>query len=303
MPGFTEQTINGKLADKQIAHNRPLAVIVENHPDAWPQSGLSQADVVYETLAEGGITRFLALFQSQDAKLIGPVRSAREYFAEIADEWGALFAHVGGSNEVISQLKNNAFKNVSDANEYYNFDYFPRQKNKVQPHHIFTSVQKLRELIAFHKFSNQADYQPWQFKDEQQVASSTASRIDIDFSRAGYEAGWVYNRSNNEYERLQYFQPQMDEATGRQIAAKNIVAQLVSVVPVPNDKLLHVNIDMDSGGKAVIFLDGRVIVGRWKKENNRTRYYNEAGEEIKFNRGLIWVELVPANKENGLVWK
>src|SRR3989344_6912600 len=110
------EAINGIYVEEIVSTLRPLAVMVENHPDARPQSGLSEADIVYETLAEGGITRFLVLFQSRAANEIGSVRSARDYFAEIANEWGALYAHVGGSNEVIANLKKGIYENLDDAN-------------------------------------------------------------------------------------------------------------------------------------------------------------------------------------------
>ncbi len=293
--------INGLKVSPEIATTRPIAVMVENHPDAWPQSGLASADVVFEALAEGGITRFLAIFQTQNPSFIGPVRSAREYFAQIADQWGALFAHVGGSNEVIAQLKNRQYKNLDDANEYYNFEFFPRRNNKPQPHHIFTSTEKLRELISFHKFSGIAQFSPWNFKDDSPVATSTATKISIDFSRAGYEVGWVYNSQNNSYGRLQYFKPHLDENTDKQIFAKTVVAQMVTVTPVPKDPLLSVDIDLKSGGKAYVFLDGQVIEGVWKNEPGKTRFYNNYNQEISFNRGPIWVELVPEDKE--VFWK
>ena len=292
------EAINGKLVGKEVSGLRPLAVMVENHPDSRPQSGLSKADVVYETLAEGGITRFVALYQSQNAETIGPVRSAREYFAQIADEWGALFAHVGGSNEVIAQIKNGFYKNLDDANEYYNFDFFPRRKNKPEPHHIFTSTEKLRSLIEYHHFSGQANYQPWIFKDDDAtLATSTTAKISIDFSRAGYEVGWEYDGASNSYKRLQYFAPHVDESSGVQISAKTVVIQIVQVTPVPRDPLLSVDIDLTSGGRALVFMDGTLIEGVWKKVGGRTRFFNSSDAEIKFNRGPIWVELVPKEKE------
>jgi hypothetical protein len=266
---------------KELSQLRPLAVMVENHPDSWPQAGLSQADIVYEALSEGGITRFLAIFQAQDVSSIGPVRSAREYYAEIADEWHALYAHVGGSNEVIAQLKNGKYKNLSDANEYFNFDYFPRNKGKVQPHHIFTSTSKLRDLISFYKYETKATFSPWQFQEAGELPTTTVKSIFIDFSRPGYEVTWEYNKETNEYSRLQYFQPHKDENTGKQIVVKNIVLQIVEVTPVPKDPLLSVDVDLNSGGKAVVFLNGVSVKGIWKKENGRTRFYDEFENEIK----------------------
>lgn len=291
-------SVNGTQVSKEVSQLRPLAVMVENHPDSWPQSGLSQADIVYEVLAEGGITRFLALFQTQEVSSIGPVRSAREYFAQIADEWHALYAHVGGSNEVIAQLKNGEYKHLDDANEYFNFDYFPRKQGKVQPHHIFTSTQKLRDLISFYKYETKATFSPWQFQEVGELPTTTVKSIFIDFSRPGYEVTWQYNKETNEYARLQYFKSHIDENTGKQITAKNIVLQIVEVTPVPKDPLLSVDIDLNSGGNAIVFLNGVSVEGTWKKEKGKLRFYDEFENEIKFTPGLIWVELVPKDKEN-----
>lgn len=297
------ESINGVLVEPVKAGQRPVAIMVENHPDARPQSGLSAADVVYEALAEGGITRFLAVFQNNDASVIGPVRSAREYFAQLADEWAALYVHVGGSNEVISQLKKGQYQNLSDANEYTNGDFFVRSKVKPQPHHIFTSIKNMRELISLHNYSNQANFKPWLFKQDNPATATPVSVISIDFSRPGYEVSWQYDAVTNSYKRLQYFQPHMDEASKSQITAKNVVLEIVQVTPVPNDKLLQVDIDLQSGGKALMFLDGKVITGTWKKQANKTRYYDSGGKEVLFNRGPIWVELVPQAKESNLSWK
>ena len=297
-----KESMNGALVPQDTASIRPFAVMIENHPDSRPQSGLSQADVVYEALAEGGITRFLALFQTAKPEEIGSIRSARDYFAELAEEWAAIYVHVGGSNEVIEQLKNNDYPKLSDANEYYNGDYFIRRTDKIQPHHVFTSWDKLQMLAASRNLSVTADFKPWLFQDYQPAASSTVSKIDIDFSRAGYEVGWRYDVSQNRYLRLQYFEPHKDAASKKQISASTVVIQLVKVTPVPNDKLLHVNIDMDSGGKAWVFAGGEVVEGIWKKQNGRTRFYNVAGEEIKLARGPVWVELVPQDKQENLKW-
>src|SRR5581483_1401572 len=126
---------------EQSMAKRPFAVVVENHPDARPQSGLSQADVVYEALAEGGITRFLAIFQSQDVKSIGPVRSARTYFNDWAQEWGAVYAHVGGNSDALALIKA-GIPGVSDADQFFNDPYFTRISSRRPPHNTYTSINK-----------------------------------------------------------------------------------------------------------------------------------------------------------------
>jgi hypothetical protein len=132
----------------EVAEKRPLGVIIENHGDARPQSGLNNADLIYETVAEGGITRFLAIFHSTPASEIGPVRSARDYFAELANEWGVLFAHVGGSDEVLAQLAQKQYKNIDSLNEFFFGKYFRRVKTRAAPHNTYTSHSELNQFLV-----------------------------------------------------------------------------------------------------------------------------------------------------------
>ncbi len=252
---LTADAINGAKVSDQTARTRPIAVMIENHPDARPQAGLLQADIIYETLAEGGITRFLAVYQSQTATKIGPVRSAREYFALLANEISAVYAHVGGSNEAISQIKAGKYKHFSDANEYYNGEFFPRPKDKIAPHNIYTSSELLEKLIAARSYLSLAKYDSWLFKDDEPATPGqiTTNKINIDFSRPGYEVEYRYSTSTNSYLRFLSGDTHTDEQTGKQLAAKNVVIQLVNVTPVPNDPLLQVNIQLTGEGRAVIF--------------------------------------------------
>lgn len=300
-----KSSINGLEVSPEIADRRPIAVMIENHPDSRPQSGLAEADLVYETLAEGGITRFMAVYQTVEAKDIGPIRSAREYYAVLANEIGAIYAHVGGSDEVIGQLKEGVYKNISDANEYYNENFFQRIKSRYAPHNVYTSIQRLKELAEYRKYLLKASFEPWKFKFDAPASGATqASKIVIDFSLPGYEAVYAYASSTNSYIRNMAGKPHKDAATGKQIAPKTVIVQLVSVTPVPNDVLLSVDINLTGQGKAWVFQDGGVIQAAWKKTgDSRTRYYDQFGSEISFNRGQVWVELVPTEKESQLVWK
>jgi hypothetical protein len=294
--------INGVLVEPEAAGRRVIAVMVENHPESRPQSGLAEADLVYEAVAEGGITRFIAVYQTKEAQSIGPVRSARDYFAVLTDELGALYAHVGGSDEVLDQLKRGIYKNLSDANEYYNENYFQRITSRAAPHNVYTSIAKLKSLAEHRQYGQEANFSPWKFKDDS-PASSTASRIDMEFSLPGFNVAYEYDRGSNGYKRLLAGKAHMDAATRQQITAKNVVVQFVKVTPIPNDPKLRVDIAVYGTGKAVVFQDGRAIKAAWKKEGAaRTRYYTEQGEEISFNRGSTWVELVSVEKEPQLKW-
>jgi len=302
----TEDAINGLEVSSDVAQRRPFAVMVENHPDSRPQSGLSDADVVYEALAEGGITRFMAVYQTKEPSSIGPIRSAREYYAVLANELGAVYVHVGGSNEVIGQLKNGIYKNVDDANEYYNENFFQRISSRSAPHNVYTSIAKLQGLIEYRKYSTATNYDGLKFKNDSPpaVESISALSLNISFSLKSYAVSYSYNSALNNYKRNLAGVAHVDATTKIQITPKVVVVQMVEVTPVPNDKLLSVDINLTGQGTAYIFQDGGIVEGTWKKiGSGRTRYYDKSGNEISFNRGQMWVELVPKDKEAELLWK
>ncbi len=294
--------MNGDMLSPQIAGKRPIAVMVENYPDARPQSGLADADIVYETLAEGGITRFLAFYQTRGVPNIGPVRSARTYFADIANEWNAVYAHVGGNSDVLANIRAGDYKNISDADQFFNGDYFHRVSQRPAPHNMYTSTSKLDELAEARGFGMEAAYQPWLFKDDAPMATPTDS-IEINFSFPDYAVNYRYDASRNAYVRWMAGKPHTDLDTGKQIIAKTVLVQLVKIYPVQSDTPLSIGMDLASGGKGYVFEDGKVTVGAWKKIGGRTRFYNANGAEISFNRGQIWVELVPDDGVRRISWK
>lgn len=309
--------INGVSVDLAVAAARPIGVMVENYPAARPQSGLVDADVVYEAPTEGGITRFLALYQTTSAKNIGPIRSARTYFVDFANEWGAVYAHVGGNSDALANIRTNDYPNISDADQFFNDPYFQRVSWRTMPHNVYTSIDKLQALIGAHQFSDSAAYQPWQFKDDTPSplipppggeggnidASTTAADININFFTKDYAVEWKYSVADNSYARFLAGKAHKDLDSGKQITAKNFVVQLVKTFPVKSDTPLSIGMDLSSGGPANIFLDSRAIIGTWKKTDGRTRYYDSSGNEISFNRGSIWVELVPDDGLDRVSWQ
>ncbi len=296
--------INGLLVSPEIAQKRPLAVIVENHPDARPQSGLSEADIVYETLAEGGITRFLAIFQTKDTQSIGPVRSARDYFAEIANDYSSLFAHVGGSDEVLLKLQNKQYKNLEDVNQFYQASFFDRIKTKPAPHNVYTSTNKLRNYLENKNLNNKNSFNGWSFitANNNPSLTQTATTIEIPFSLPSYKVTYFYNQKENNYIRNQAGIPHLDANTKQQIRVKNIIIQYVNITSLPDDPKLHVNIKLLGTGKGLIFKDGDSIPVTWTKEILKdTVFTDKNGELIKLNRGTTWIELVP--QTNKVTWK
>jgi hypothetical protein len=294
--------LSGVLVKKEISERRPVAVIVENHPDSRPQTGLDKADIVYETVAEGGITRFLALYQTAEEAVIGPVRSARPYFAELASEYGAVFAHVGGSDEVLVSLAAKKYTGVDDANQYFLDDYFDRVKYRVAPHNVYTKLSTLRTLISNKKWHNVATVQPWQYADQTSPGIEPALQVSINFSSLSYSVRFEYDLAIKNYKRFLANIAHSDAETKQQLAVKTLIVQLVSIRDIPNDPKLRVNINLDQGGKAYVFYDGSVVRAEWKKSANRTVYYGVDGKEITLPRGPIWVGLAP-DTPGSVVWK
>lgn len=288
--------LDGIAVDEESKINPPIfAVQVENMVDARPLSGISKANLVYEAISEAGITRFLALYVSDNfVKEIGPVRSARPYYVDWASEYGALYAHSGGSPEALRLIPE---YDVLDLNEFSNGKYFWRSRQRYAPHNLYTSTELLSEAFAI-KNGEVKNFEPWQFKNETEFDGrpSEERRIKIYFSTKTYEVGWQYNRETNDYLRYQAGIIQQDR-DGSEVRAKNIVVQFVKMVTL--DVVGRKRMETVGSGAAIVFQDGLKIEGEWHKEKkgDRTKFYDSNGIEIKFNPGVTWIEVVPINTE------
>lgn len=290
------RSLDGVAVDDETKINPALfAVQIENMVDARPLSGISRASLVYETLAEAGITRLLAFYPADsDVPEIGPVRSARPYFLDWAEEFGALYAHSGGSPEALRLIPQ---YDILDLNEFSNSRFFWRSKLRYMPHNLYTSTELLGEAFTA-KESEIKDFTLWQFKNEVLVEArpSEEGRVKIYFSTKTYEVGWQYDRETNDYLRYQAGVIQQDR-DGAEVRAKNIAVQFTRVVVL--DEVGRKKIDTIGSGEAIVFQDGIRIDGTWQKEarGERTKFYDATGAEIKFNPGVTWVEVVPIGTE------
>jgi len=266
----------------------PLAIMIDNHNDARPPSGIDRANLVFEAEAEGGITRYLTIFASdEEIPEIGPVRSARPYFIDWAHEFSALYAHVGGSPEALVKIKQD---NIFDINEFYNEHYFWRSNYFNRPHNVFTSTKKLRSYIE-KKNLKEASFFSWKFKDDKPKKDlPLSSKISIKFRFKTYIVDWVYDKENNNYVRYQDGKPHYTRS-GEIISSKNVVLQYVDAEVV--DEKLRLNMDVIGEGKASICLDGFCQEASWRKKtkSSRTRYYVDE-REVEFNRGTTWIEVL-----------
>lgn len=286
--------LSGRLTDPEKAKRTPLAVVIENHPDARPQSGLNKASLVYETFAEGGITRFLAFFQEEDVAELGPVRSARVYFVEWANSYKAFFAHVGGNADALDLIKTNK---IYDLNQFYFGSYFWRDIKRYAPHNVYTTTDKLRAAGQSKGYPAVNDKIPsLLFKKEVAEANRPADySFTINFNQS-FAVSYAYSAAENVFKRSILGVKQTDKNTGEQIVAKNVLVGF-SDFSYGTSRIgeQKVNIRTTGSGTAVIYIDGVRSTGTWKRptQDSIMRFYDGSGSEVKLNPGTTWVEFVP----------
>lgn len=278
----------GQVVD-ELYLRKALMVIVENSPAARPQSGLKEASIVYEVMAEGGITRFLAIYWDEIPDKIGPIRSARPYMIEIAEEYNALLLHAGASPDGFDIL---ARSQLAHIDQIYNGQYYWRSNDRRAPHNLYTGSRRVEDYLD--KLLGQ-EYQD-RF-DFQQVSLVSPGDNLSDYIKLPLWGGttviYKYDSKENQYYRYYGFLelPHLLD-NNKQISVNNLVIQYAKTSQI--DDIGRLEVDLINGGKALVFRDGIVIEGYWEKDiNNITKFYNKQGENIKFNPGQTWIEVIP----------
>ncbi|MFW6022754.1 MAG: DUF3048 domain-containing protein [Halanaerobiaceae bacterium] len=278
---------SGEVVDELHLRKAVIAVI-ENSEASRPQSGLDDASIVYEVLVEGGITRFLALFWDDIPEKIGPIRSARPYQINIAEEYNALLLHAGASPEGFEMLSENT---VEHLDQIYQSRYYWRSDRKA-PHNLYTGQQKISSYLD--KILGQEYNDRFEFKHVSLVKSND---IIVDEIRIPFWGNntviYKYHNDKNQYFRYygEFETPHM-LAEKEQIHSDNLIIQYVKTRQV--DNVGRLSMSLTGRGAAVIFRDGIIIKGYWQKdENSITNFYNEQGKEVKLNPGQTWIVVVP----------
>ncbi len=323
-----ECLLNGEMYGKSNRaaweKRRPLGIMIENSTEARPQSGLRSADVVFEVVAEGGITRFLSVFYCQDAEIVGPVRSARVYFLDFLGGFGnyPLYAHVGGANtpgpaDALGQIEEMDWAGYNDLNQFsVGFPVFWRDYDRLPgvavEHTMYSSTALLwetgsqRGLAATDKegvmWSD--EFTPWVFKDDQERQKRPKEQsVTFGFWEKGpaFNVRWTYNQQTNKYMRENGGEKHIDKVTGKQLYTKNIAIVFMDESDAQDgyDKGQHLLYDSLGSGKAMLIHDGIATSATWKKKDRFTqiRLYDESGQELAFTRGSIWFEVLPTGNQ------
>lgn len=340
--------LNGQKYTKEEeaiwSERRPLLVMIENHEDSRPQSSLQTADIVYEAISEGGITRFMGVFYcgqvegSEASKYdLGPVRSARTYFLDMASEYSdyPLYNHVGGANcsaatntspcttntkaQAIEQIASYGWNNKGTWSDLSQFALSykacrrePERTGEIRAteHTMYCSSKELwniaekrglTNITEAKKVSWDKNYRSWLINQEDKAVSEiTASLVSFDFwsGYKDYAVTWKYDSASNNYIRLNPDEEQIDFNTQKKITAKNIVLQFVKETRSV-DEHAHNLYKMIGSGNGVLIQNGEKINITWSKANrlSRTIFKDKKGKEIKFVPGNIWVEVLPTGTD------
>ncbi|MFA5776791.1 MAG: DUF3048 domain-containing protein [Patescibacteria group bacterium] len=288
---------------------RPLGVIINNHQSARPQAGLIDAEFTYEVVAEGGITRFLAFYQSTLPDKVGPVRSTREYYLVLTKEMGdAMLMHHGYSPQAGVDIDAWSVRSLQKGAAPY---WRENPRNVAIEHTLYANAKEVvKRGLELGWQGKPSNFYVWQFKDDAGSYSlmPKVDKISYDFWYPGdFSAMWQYDPLTNSYLRFMGFDsagnevPHVDELTGKQISVKNLIVQFATENRIVGDEKNRLDYVLVGSGKGYVFLDGKVIEVTWSKagRDERTKYYDANGVELKFNKGKFWVAILPdRNPEN-----
>jgi hypothetical protein len=295
-------TVTSPLSGLEVAPElaaRPVTgVMIENSPDARPQSGLQDAGVVYEAIAEGGITRFLAVFQDTSPQYVGPVRSLRPYYLDFAAPYQASIAHVGGSPDALSQVRSGAYR---DIDQFFNSGSYWRISTRYAPHNVYTSFEKL-DALNQKKGYTKSEYTPWKRKQEKPAAAPTVSHIDVKISSALYYSHYDYDKASNAYLRSEGGKPHLQITSASDKAATQIHPKVVLALVMSYsvlDRAGHSGYGTTGSGQMYVFQDGTLTQGTWSKadRNSMFNFKDAAGQPLALDAGQVWITAVKSPSE------
>lgn len=292
-PELERSTLSGVPVDEP--QQRPMAVRIDNSPNARPHSGLSEADLVYESPTEAGVTRFLALFQTQAPEVVGPVRSARLMDVDVLPLHDAILAYSGASIGVQDRLWQRGLPllhlegNASAASW--------RDSSRFAPHNLYTSIPALRDVAEEHGWNREAENTPFTFGDAPGVGLPGAG-VNIP-----YVSGYVefrYNDESDSYDRIVAGNEARDLNTNEIVSPKNVVVIWApffvgDIAPNTRGEISN-DVDLYGSGNAWVLRNGQRYEAEWRRseQSQPFQFYDrESGDEIPLAEGKIWINLLP----------
>jgi len=291
--------LTGLLVKNAATTKQPVTgVMIENSPDARPQSGLKNSGVVFEAIAEGGITRFLVLYQQEKPQMIGPVRSIRLYDVEWVAPFNASIAHVGGSRFGLREVRNGSYR---DIDQFFGYQAYWRASDRYAPHNVYTNFKNLDALNKSKGYKTSV-FTGFSRIDGKASKKPNATHIDITISSYLYNSSYIYNKKTNTYARYQAGAPHLDRESG-QITPSVVIAMRVNETSIFQDGWRE-QITTVGKGSAVIFQNGTATKVTWRKKskNSQITFTDAKGKDVPLVRGQTWIAAVP-NDGGAVSWK
>ncbi|MFD6438235.1 DUF3048 domain-containing protein [Peribacillus sp. NPDC060186] len=285
------------VATNEDTEQRAVAVMINNHPKARPQSGLSDADIVYELLAEGDITRFLAVFQSEMPNQIGPVRSARDYYIEMAKGLDCIYVCHGNSPEAKTMLDKGYIDNLNGL--YYDGTLFQRSTDRNAPHNSYTSFDNIEKGAKEKGYELTGAPEPFTFLTEEEAVGlqgESALKIEISYGSAEFNVKYEYEGTEEKYKRYSNGEQTVEYKSSKPILLDNIFI-IEATHQVVDDKG-RLKIDLKSGGKGYLLQKGKVNEVEWVNKDGRIIPVKN-DKEVGLIPGKTWVNIIP--NQPGLV--
>ena len=309
--------LTGLEADKDLSKKRPVSIMVNNIGVSLPQEGISQADILYECLAEGGITRLMMIVTDYDKLTkVGSVRSARDYYIDYADGYDCIFVHAGGSTyayDTFSARGTNRIDGVNGPAYFYSgtgtFERDPDRLKQFATEHtlVVKSGDGLKKAIEYYNYRTEKkeEYsEPMKFVDFGKTAElkNKASHAKVVMSQSQV-VDFVYNEETGLYSRYQYNgKKHIDNTTGEQLTFKNVVLLFTYTAAIPGDDKARIDIGTTGSGNGWYITEGTYQKITWKKDKSGSviKYYYEDGTEVEFNRGKTMINVVPSYNESSV---
>lgn len=306
--GMAINPLTGLVITSEAAQRRPIGIMINNYKAAQPQSGIGQADVIYETLVEGGIARLFAVFSDFDAKKIGPIRSARHYYLDFAFDFDALYVHYGQSPQASTAFKELKAPNLNGLSYLDSIMCF-QDPNRKRPHSTYTSYDGLMAAWATTDYRVERDtngVSKFVFDSEGALgpleAGESAKKVDLDFSN--YQHAWFeYDESLSAYKRFQFKGPHIDVETGEQLVFDNIILQLANMWVIKGDQEGRMDMELVGSGQGYYVSMGKSIPITWEKPSHTepTQYKTLDGNILLMRPGKTWIAVFPTSRPEGLI--
>jgi hypothetical protein len=278
---------------------RPMAVMIDNEGTrVLPQGGLDKAQIVYEVIVEGGLTRLMPVFWGTEPEMIGPVRSARHYFLDFSMEYDAIYVHYGGSPQAGADIKKLKLDEIDGL--YLGPDVFWDLTNdRKNWQDSYTSMEKLKKYAEKKKYRSTTEVKfPFTYNEAgKDVVPAGDNAASVTLKYPSMTSKYEYDSASGIYKRFRYGKEHMERVSGKQLTAKNIIVLYVKNWDIKGDYAGRQDMNTAGSGDGYFISCGKAVKIKWSKESRsaQTRYTYENGEPVVLNRGQTWIQVMPVN--------